>query len=718
MADEIKNAFDNAFRDYVSTGIPSSGKYKVKKSEVRSAGRVIQSTINEYDAAIAGIAQEVSNLLATVTTSTQWKTPVRAASTANVNLANGLENGDTIDGVTLATGNRVLLLGQTAPAENGIYTVVSSGAASRSADADLATEVLFMASFVQEGAANGSKAYILTTPGPITLGTTALNFTFIFDIATLVPIFSYLLDTIKARPDGLFTVSDEYGNEILGASTEDGVSFAGMRAVSADGFHWVLKDERGNIIAGFDETGPFGFTSGDDSGSAYTPTSGAAARIWTGALQPDGFTVACDVDGGTPQSVAQIEVSTDQNFLNVVQTTPATVPYATEKFDGSYWKSIKQRISGLLAGTQYFYRARVDGLASPAISVKTVPASHVATAFSILLGSCNEFGADPGIIVPSYRAMAKETGILGLLHMGDIDYSDVTAVDIKLLRSRNERHFRSNNDVAALLRKIPLLAYMYDDHDYFGGNDNDWDSSNPGGAIRRQVYRETTPHYPFIQQQLGETDPAKILPVQVFDIGKARFVMLDTRSQRRLTGGATMLGNGTNPPGSWNQLGWFTGTFLPQAATDAAAGDINRLFIVSPTGWTGAVYDGWQDGWSTEQTAICNAVVANPNLPPMTILNGDFHSCAVDDGTNTDFSTAGSLNTKLTQIMASPFMRDSKTGGGPYVWDGVDSHILTAQGYCRLDVRTDGSWLATFKGAPFDGTYTPTVLGTFDTNDL
>ncbi|MGY4288754.1 hypothetical protein ACVWXO_007974 [Bradyrhizobium sp. LM2.7] len=56
---------------------------------------------------------------------------VRVSTTGNVNLTNALESGDTIDGVTLVTGDLVLVWQQTAPAENGIYTVPSSGGAVR-----------------------------------------------------------------------------------------------------------------------------------------------------------------------------------------------------------------------------------------------------------------------------------------------------------------------------------------------------------------------------------------------------------------------------------------------------------------------------------------------------------------------------------------------------------------------------------------------------------
>ena len=107
-----------------------------------------------------------------------WKASVRAATTAAVTLASGLENGDTLDGVTLATGNRILVKNQATGSENGIYVVAASGAPTRSTDADTAAEITSnFAVFVEEGTANADQGYVLTNDGPITVGTTALVFT-------------------------------------------------------------------------------------------------------------------------------------------------------------------------------------------------------------------------------------------------------------------------------------------------------------------------------------------------------------------------------------------------------------------------------------------------------------------------------------------------------------------------------------------------------------
>lgn len=105
------------------------------------------------------------------------KDAVQVATTANVNLATGLENGDTIDGVVLVTGWRVLVKNQTAPEENGIYVVPASGAASRSADADVSAEVTNgMSVWVDAGTVHTNQEWTLATDDPIVLGTTGLTF--------------------------------------------------------------------------------------------------------------------------------------------------------------------------------------------------------------------------------------------------------------------------------------------------------------------------------------------------------------------------------------------------------------------------------------------------------------------------------------------------------------------------------------------------------------
>lgn len=98
-----------------------------------------------------------------------WKSPVRAASTANLTLS-GLQ---TVDGVSLATNDRVLVKNQTTASDNGIY-VAASGSWSRASDMDAASEFLLATCFVSEGATAGNTSWTMTTDGPIVVGSTAI----------------------------------------------------------------------------------------------------------------------------------------------------------------------------------------------------------------------------------------------------------------------------------------------------------------------------------------------------------------------------------------------------------------------------------------------------------------------------------------------------------------------------------------------------------------
>lgn len=105
-----------------------------------------------------------------------WKSSVRVATTTDGTLATAFANGQTVNGVVLATGDRILLKTQTAGAENGIYVVAVSGAPARATDADIAAELTNAAVYVSEGTTNADTAWTLTTNAPITLDTTALTF--------------------------------------------------------------------------------------------------------------------------------------------------------------------------------------------------------------------------------------------------------------------------------------------------------------------------------------------------------------------------------------------------------------------------------------------------------------------------------------------------------------------------------------------------------------
>jgi hypothetical protein len=103
----------------------------------------------------------------------------RVATTTNVDLTADLQNGDTIDGITLVTGNKVLVKNQSDASKNGIYDVVASGTATRNTDYDTIAELAGQIVVVQEGTTNGDTIYLCTTDTDATLGSSNITFTII-----------------------------------------------------------------------------------------------------------------------------------------------------------------------------------------------------------------------------------------------------------------------------------------------------------------------------------------------------------------------------------------------------------------------------------------------------------------------------------------------------------------------------------------------------------
>jgi len=99
-----------------------------------------------------------------------------AATTANIDLSADLQNSDTIDGVTLVTGDRVLVKDQSTASQNGLYTVVSSGTASRDTQFNTIDELSGQMIVVNQGTANDNKIFLCTTNNTATLDSDSITY--------------------------------------------------------------------------------------------------------------------------------------------------------------------------------------------------------------------------------------------------------------------------------------------------------------------------------------------------------------------------------------------------------------------------------------------------------------------------------------------------------------------------------------------------------------
>lgn len=171
------------------------------KARGNHTGTQLASTISDFDSqvrasrldqmaapttALSMNSQRLSNLGAAVSATdavtlqqlqdvqngTDWKDSVRAGTTANITLS----GAQTIDGVSVIAGDRVLVKNQSTASQNGIY-VCAAGAWSRSSDATNGKLSSLTSVMVEEGTAQAGTQWRISTTGAITVGSTSITWT-------------------------------------------------------------------------------------------------------------------------------------------------------------------------------------------------------------------------------------------------------------------------------------------------------------------------------------------------------------------------------------------------------------------------------------------------------------------------------------------------------------------------------------------------------------
>src|SRR6056300_562369 len=253
------------------------------------------------------------------------KQSVKVATTGNI----ALSGTQTVDGVALSVGDRILVKDQTTASENGIY-VVASSFWTRATDADADAEVTSgMFTFIEQGSVNSDTGFVLTTDGTITVGSTGLNFTLFSASGTLIAGngLSKNGDTLEVNvANGLQIASDnvELASSVAGQgltfssgvidvvgtsnridvsanAIDISTSYVGQATITTLGTittgTWNA-DVIGTIYGG---TGLNSYTTGD---ILYASASNTLAALSLGAngkiLQSNGTNVTYgDIDGGT-----------------------------------------------------------------------------------------------------------------------------------------------------------------------------------------------------------------------------------------------------------------------------------------------------------------------------------------------------------------------------------------------------------------------------------
>jgi hypothetical protein len=269
----------------------------------------------DADAANKGYVDSVAQGLDT-------KASVVAATTTNGTLATAFANGQIIDGVTLATGNRILIKNQTDETVNGIYVVAASGAPSRSTDMDAGSEFPGAYAFVEQGTVNGDTGWVCTNNSPVTLGTTNIVFTQFSGAGTYTASNGVLLTGSNftfAPRTGYGLQTGASGAEVKLATTS-GLNLSSDLAVGAGNGISVLT----NTVA-IDSTvvvSKYATNVGDGTATSYTITHNLGTRdVIVSVYEGSGSyaEVICDVNHATANTITLLfSVAPTSNQYRVV----------------------------------------------------------------------------------------------------------------------------------------------------------------------------------------------------------------------------------------------------------------------------------------------------------------------------------------------------------------------------------------------------------------
>ncbi|WP_280460363.1 alkaline phosphatase D family protein [Nocardia carnea] len=340
---------------------------------------------------------------------------------------------------------------------------------------------------------------------------------------------------------------------------------------------------------------------------------------WSGALRSDGITVTARLTENHRSARLRIEAE-DGSWTGETAETGA----------GAH-RIARMRADGLRPETRYRYTVVVDGKPDRSRgNGMFTTAADGPMSFRVTVGACARVGSNGAV----FDALAGENPLFHMA-LGDLHYGNIESTAPEPFFEAYDRLITQPGQ-AAFYRQTPL-AYVWDDHDY---GPNDSGASFPGREASRTAFDTTVPHYPF-------ASPTGTIN-QAFSIGRVRFVLTDDRSAET---GDTLLGE--------EQVQW-----LIEEITSASRS--HELVVWGNSlPWIGADSPGG-DGWAghpEERRRIADAIAA-AGVRNLLMLGGDAHMVAIDDGSNSDYTTDGGAGFPILQ--AAALDRPGSVKGGPY----------------------------------------------------
>ena len=392
--------------------------------------------------------------------------------------------------------------------------------------------------------------------------------------------------------------------------------------------------------------------------------SGLVDYMWSGALQPTSIRI--NARTVTDSGRVRLAVSTRPDLLNASYSSiTSTAQHLNNRV-------AKLGLSGLSAGTTYHYGIEVDGLLADQRGSFSTPAFGPQS-FNFAFASCAHTGSRHRVF-DTIRSLNP----LFFMHMGDMHYADIPTNERNKYRwAFGQVH--SSPQQTRLYQSTPL-AYMWDDHDY---GPNDSNGQFVGKSAARLSYQETVPHYPLVAG--GGNVPI----YQAFTIGRVRFIMTDTRSERD----SNQI-SAESPQKS--MLGAAQKAWLKRELVSASQNyPITIWMCTSP--WLadspGSGTDNW-NGFRAERRELADFIEAQ-GIKGLIYITGDLHALAIDDGSNNLYASSGRPSFPIMVAAAldqsGSFFRTNTYSGGQFP-NGGQFGLMTIddRGGSNVSVRLSG----------------------------
>lgn len=370
---------------------------------------------------------------------------------------------------------------------------------------------------------------------------------------------------------------------------------------------------------------------------------------WVGGVASTEATIKAGVANGV---TAQLVVSQDSDLSSASQLSPTTISASAEMTVVAF------ALTGLQPDEQFHYALRINGSIATGRQgrFRTFPIEGDPASFTFACAG-DAKGGELFSSFSNHRVfdLIRAEDPLFFIHLGDLHYDNIDSTKIAD-HVDCYREVLNKERQGLLYRNVPLV-YVWDDHDYCG---NASDGESNGRKAARLAYQRAVPHYPLVE---GEGDVAIY---QAFTVGRVRFLLTDTRSERTPRKDPDSKAKSILGP---QQKQWLKDRLLEGR-------DQFRLQVwVNSVPWIGdpEVEDDDTDAWfsySTERNEMGSFIEGN-EITNILMLCADAHMIAIDDGSNNRGATGKG---GFPVFHAAPLDRPNSKKGAPFSHGIFDDH--------------------------------------------